>query len=589
LGKASGTDYDTEWVSNNPFDQSLNTTDNVNFGEVNVGRVSLVSGGIGPDIQFGDDTFQSTALPNGTADGNIVTWDAATSTYLSAANSSRSLFLNGTNKTGTTIAKGKAVYISGATGTQPEITLAQANSELSSARTIGITSEAIANNATGRVIVAGRLENVDTSAFSAGNTLYLSASTAGGFQTTLPTQPNHGVLMGYVLRSNANTGVVEVHINNYQELGEQSDVLLTSKTNLDLLSYETSSGLWKNKSFSTLGLLTSSAAASTYAPIVHTHTASQISDSTTAGRALLTAADAAAQRSSLGLGTAASAASTDFAPIVHTHTSADITDFNTSVGVRVDIIVPAASTTVAGKVELATILESHTGSSTTLAVTPDDLAFRIHSGSTLYLTPSDSTATVSGGTTFTDSQGMGTRSGTASASFGMRTFNGNSTNGFNATVGSGSGVSFSKRAILSGKATVMSSTDAGNYAQRVQYGKTQTSTPIGNLNAKGFGIRCTGGGNAVDLLVHDGTTLTAVTSSFTPSASTAFDFQIHSDGAGNVTLYVNGSSVATSANGPTGSSGSLPCVSVESEATAAVSAAANSAFLVCNLRLSFDL
>jgi hypothetical protein len=37
----------------------------------------------------------------------------------------------------------------------------------------------------------------------------------------------------------------------------------------------------------------------------HTHTSSQISDSTTAGRALLTGADAAAQRTSLGLGTLA--------------------------------------------------------------------------------------------------------------------------------------------------------------------------------------------------------------------------------------------------------------------------------------------
>ena len=42
-----------------------------------------------------------------------------------------------------------------------------------------------------------------------------------------------------------------------------------------------------------------------YAPISHTHTASQISDSTGTGRALLTAADAAAGRTALGLGTAA--------------------------------------------------------------------------------------------------------------------------------------------------------------------------------------------------------------------------------------------------------------------------------------------
>jgi hypothetical protein len=49
-----------------------------------------------------------------------------------------------------------------------------------------------------------------------------------------------------------------------------------------------------------------------YAALSHTHTASQISDSTPAGRALLTAADAAAQRAALSLGTAATlAADTD--------------------------------------------------------------------------------------------------------------------------------------------------------------------------------------------------------------------------------------------------------------------------------------
>ena len=52
-------------------------------------------------------------------------------------------------------------------------------------------------------------------------------------------------------------------------------------------------------------------------PTAHTHPASQISDSTAAGRALLTAADAAAQRSSLGLGSAALSATSDFAPASH--------------------------------------------------------------------------------------------------------------------------------------------------------------------------------------------------------------------------------------------------------------------------------
>ena len=61
-------------------------------------------------------------------------------------------------------------------------------------------------------------------------------------------------------------------------------------------------------------------------PTTHTHAASQISDSTAAGRTLLTAADAAAQRTALGLGTAATQASTAFAAASHTHPASQISD-----------------------------------------------------------------------------------------------------------------------------------------------------------------------------------------------------------------------------------------------------------------------
>lgn len=49
------------------------------------------------------------------------------------------------------------------------------------------------------------------------------------------------------------------------------------------------------------------------AAVVHTHTATAISDSTAPGRAVLTAATAAAQRTALGLGTAATTAASDYA------------------------------------------------------------------------------------------------------------------------------------------------------------------------------------------------------------------------------------------------------------------------------------
>ena len=200
-------------------------------------------------------------------DGQIPAWDAATSRPVWIDNSARTLFLVGVNKTGATIPKGSAVYVSGGQGAFPIISLAQANSEATSARTIGITTAAIANNAQGNVVVAGLATKLDTSAYPEGQTLYLSPSTPGGFVTSLPTQPLHGVLIGYVTRSNNNNGAIEVHVQNYQELQELSDVLITSKTNGDLLVYNSASGVWVNSSVAAIGLLTTSAAAATYQTI----------------------------------------------------------------------------------------------------------------------------------------------------------------------------------------------------------------------------------------------------------------------------------------------------------------------------------
>lgn len=59
--------------------------------------------------------------------------------------------------------------------------------------------------------------------------------------------------------------------------------------------------------------LTPAEANAAYAPLSHTHPASQISDSTAAGRSMLTAADAAAQRTLLNVANGATANATDAA------------------------------------------------------------------------------------------------------------------------------------------------------------------------------------------------------------------------------------------------------------------------------------
>jgi hypothetical protein len=168
------------------------------------------------------------------------------------------------NQSGSTIAAGSIVYISGATGNKPLITKAQANNDTNSAQTIGFTKTAIANNGTGFVIVRGELENIDTSALTEGVQLYLSPTTAGTWTTTKPSAPQHLVYVGIVIRSHPNFGTILVAVQNGYELDELHDVAIASKANNNLLAYESSTNLWKNKTYSALGLLTSADAASTY-------------------------------------------------------------------------------------------------------------------------------------------------------------------------------------------------------------------------------------------------------------------------------------------------------------------------------------
>ncbi|MEZ5853138.1 MAG: hypothetical protein R3D68_21095 [Hyphomicrobiaceae bacterium] len=80
------------------------------------------------------------------------------------------------------------------------------------------------------------------------------------------------------------------------------------------------------------------------AAAAHAHASTDISDSTAAGRALLTGANAAAQRTSLGLGTAATEATTAFAATSHGHAVADVTGLQTAL----DAKAPLASPTFTG-------------------------------------------------------------------------------------------------------------------------------------------------------------------------------------------------------------------------------------------------
>ncbi len=115
------------------------------------------------------------------------------------------------NDTGSTIVNGRAVYISGASGGVPQITLANAGAQATAAM-VGLATEDIATGTIGFVTIDGVVRGIDTSAFSVGATLYLS-TTNGLLTATAPVNPNYQVTVGKVTVSNASTGAILVGVS----------------------------------------------------------------------------------------------------------------------------------------------------------------------------------------------------------------------------------------------------------------------------------------------------------------------------------------------------------------------------------------
>jgi hypothetical protein len=133
-------------------------------------------------------------------------------------------------------------------------------------------------------------------------------------------------------------------------------------------------------------------------------------------------------------------------------------------------------------------------------------------------------------------------------------------------------LNFSRPTYLAGRSHTYNITDPV-LTMAFYYGKAEADG-VGDLTRRGIGWKVTGGSGSrfLTLQVHNGTTLTSVTSSYAVVGGTAFDWDIISDGAGNVTLYVNGASVATSSAGPTGLVNLVPVIWQEEYSTSGVPA-----------------
>jgi hypothetical protein len=150
------------------------------------------------------------------------------------------------NRTGSTLAKGTAVYLSGSQGNRIKVAKALAVSDAFSANTFGIVSETILNNQSGYIITEGLITNINTSALVEDSAVYLSPTVAGGLTSTKPQAPQHTVYIGVCVKSNAGSGELFVKIFNGQELEELHNVRIDNPLNNASLYYKLNEKLWRD-------------------------------------------------------------------------------------------------------------------------------------------------------------------------------------------------------------------------------------------------------------------------------------------------------------------------------------------------------
>lgn len=151
-------------------------------------------------------------------------------------------------KLGSSISKGQAVYVSSATGTNMVVSKSSNAAENTSSKTLGLLETGGVTNDSVYVITEGLLAGLNTSTASAGDPVWLG--TNGNLIYGLvnkPVAPAHLVFIGIVTRVQQNNGEIFVRVQNGFELEELHNVLISSPTDGQVLTYDSVTHLWKNE------------------------------------------------------------------------------------------------------------------------------------------------------------------------------------------------------------------------------------------------------------------------------------------------------------------------------------------------------
>jgi len=115
------------------------------------------------------------------------------------------IVVNVKNTSGGSIAKGVPVYATGVTGDNINISIAS-NLSSNTMPAIGVLGETLGTNASGTVVVSGKIIGVDTAGFTAGQNIYVNSN--GDFTQTKPTGSGFIQNIGVVGKVNSTEGEI---------------------------------------------------------------------------------------------------------------------------------------------------------------------------------------------------------------------------------------------------------------------------------------------------------------------------------------------------------------------------------------------
>lgn len=113
---------------------------------------------------------------------------------------------------------------------------------------IGVATQNIALNEFGYVTTYGKVRDLNTSAYNAGDLLWLSSDSAGALTPNRPQAPNHAILIAAVTRSNPGDGHILVRPTFGTHLSDAHDVFIDSTTisNGQFLTWDSANQYWTN-------------------------------------------------------------------------------------------------------------------------------------------------------------------------------------------------------------------------------------------------------------------------------------------------------------------------------------------------------